>query len=275
MFEDSRDSYALNALDDSRPGTSERNSPAEFKNLKRTIKCAREFMASDAFRTISNDKVTVNGDREMLSIFCTTSHHHALTCAEDRTLLTGCVCSMDLVLMGSRSYAMQDLYGRILKNVVKARRNTSELSGVGPAMHVCLAWLCHAAQCRVSDVVPGGEIFPDAERYIRERLEQSRLPLVLDSDRAELAVFQLCRVLDLLAVCDLRSQSPVDRSILIFVICRLLLDKNSCCAVQNRASLAIENILNASSLTKRATLVEFSNIFSLISGTCLWPSHFH
>ncbi|ETN86561.1 hypothetical protein NECAME_16261, partial [Necator americanus] len=75
----------------------------------------------------------------------------------------------------------------------------------------------------------------------------------------------VCRVLELLSVCDLRSQSPVDRSILIFVICRLILDKNSCCTMHHKASLAIENILNASSLTTRATLVEFSNIFSLIS----------
>lgn len=105
------------------------------------------------------------------------------------------------------------MFNRSLRSVVQARRNTtSEHSGVGPAMHVvsfllffvpsrgklkffddlqCLAWLCHAAQCSVSDVVPGGEIFPHAERYIRERLEQSKLPLVLENERAELAVFQV------------------------------------------------------------------------------------
>ncbi|KIH57301.1 hypothetical protein ANCDUO_12509 [Ancylostoma duodenale] len=234
LLEDSRDSYAFNAtLDDSQPGTSDRDSPAVCRSMRRTIKSAKDFMASDAFKTISNDRVTVNGDREKLSIFCSTSEH---------------------------------VFNRSLRSVVQARRNTtSEHSGVGPAMHVCLAWLCHAAQSSVSDVVPGGEIFPHAERYIRERLEQVKLPVLPENERAELAVFQVCRVLDLLTVCDLRSQSPVDRSILIFVICRLLLDKNTCCAIHNKASLAIENILNASSLTKRAALVEFSNIFSLIS----------
>ncbi|EYC02715.1 hypothetical protein Y032_0098g3089 [Ancylostoma ceylanicum] len=246
--------------------TSERDSPAVCRSMRRTIKSAKDFMESDAFRTISNDRVTVNGDREKLSIFCSTSEHHALTSAGDRSLLSGRVCSMDMVLMSSRSFLMNDVFNRTLRSIVQARRNTtSEHSGVGPAMHVCLAWLCHAAQCSVSDVVPGGEIFPHADRYIRERLEQAKLPVLPENERTELAIFQVCRVLDLLTVCDLRSQSPVDRSILIFVICRLLLDRNTCCAIHNKASLAIENILNASSLTKRAALVEFSNIFSLIS----------
>ncbi|CAJ0597358.1 unnamed protein product [Cylicocyclus nassatus] len=269
LLEDSRDSF-LTALDDPQPGTSERDSPAACSNLRRTIKSARDFMESEAFKTISNDKVTVNGEREKLSIMCTTLQHRALTCAEDRSLLHGRICAIDLALLGSGSYVMNDVFERNLKNVVQTRRNTtSEFSGAGPAMHVCLAWLCHAAQCRVSDVVPGGEIFPDAERYIHERLEQNELPVVDENERSDLAIYQLCRVLDLLAVCDLRAQSPVDRSILIFVICRLILDKNSCCTTQTKASLAIGNILNASSLTKRATLIEFSNIFSLISDDLL------
>ncbi|KAE9412653.1 hypothetical protein Angca_001380, partial [Angiostrongylus cantonensis] len=153
-----------------------------------------------------------------------------------------------------------------MREIVQARRNiNSSHYGICPAVHVCLAWLCHAAQCRISSIVPGGEVFPRAERYIHERLEQANLPEVSENDRIELAIFQLCRVLDVLSVCDLRSQTPVDRSILIFAICRLILDRNTCCALQYRASLAIENILNASGLTKHITLVEFSSIFPLIS----------
>lgn len=53
--------------------TSERESPAVCRNMRKTIKSAKDFMASDAFKTISNDRVTVNGDRERLSIFCSTS----------------------------------------------------------------------------------------------------------------------------------------------------------------------------------------------------------
>ncbi|KAK6745765.1 hypothetical protein RB195_012091 [Necator americanus] len=267
LLEDSRDSFVFNAtLDESQPGTSDRDSPYGCRNIRRTIKSAKDFMASDAFKTISNDKVTVDGKREKLNIFCTTPEHYALTDADGLSLLCGRLCSMDLALLGSKGYLMNDVFERCLRGVVQARRSTrSEHSGVGPAMHVCLAWLCHAAQCSIRDVVPGGEVFPHAESYIRERLEQRKLPTVPESERTELAVLQVCRVLELLSVCDLRSQSPVDRSILIFVICRLILDKNSCCTMHHKASLAIENILNASSLTTRATLVEFSNIFSLIS----------
>ncbi|KAK6034456.1 hypothetical protein COOONC_28036 [Cooperia oncophora] len=106
----------------------------------------------------------------------------------------------------------------------------------------CIAWLAHAAQCSVSELVPRGEVFPHADRYIHERLKQEDLSTVPQDDRVDLAIFQICRVLELLSVFDLRSQSAVDRSILIYAICRLALDKSSCCTMQHRASIAIENV---------------------------------
>lgn len=234
--------------------------------IRSTIKSAREFIASDAYITIKKDKLTVNGERQKLSIMCSKEKHHALLSADDRASLSGRVCSMDYALMGSKQFPLNNVFDSAMKGIVQARRSgSSEKIGVGPPVHVCLAWLCHAAQCSIRDVIPGGEVFPHAERYIVERMERKELPEVPNEDRTQLAVLQVCRVLDLLSVCDLRSQQPVDRSILMFAICRILLDVNSCCSIQYRSSLAIENILNASSLTKRATLVEFSNIFPLIS----------
>ncbi|KJH46432.1 basic region leucine zipper [Dictyocaulus viviparus] len=224
------------------------------------IESARNFIESDAFSNIKKDRVTVNGEREKLSIYCSNLKRRS---SEDQASAKGQVCSMDLVLMASKDYPLSGLFEHVIRKVVQARRNTnSSLYGVGPPIHVCIAWLCHAAQCSISSVVPGGEVFPQAECYIQNRLEQTSLPEIDRDSRTELA---LCRVLDVFSVCDLRSQAPVDRSILIFAICRLLLDKNTCCAIQYRASLAIDNILNASSVTKRITLVELSSIFPLIS----------
>ncbi|KAJ1354485.1 hypothetical protein KIN20_011451 [Parelaphostrongylus tenuis] len=222
------------------------------------IKSVKDMIRSDAFNGTTKDKITINWEREKLTILCSKEKHHALMSARDQALLRGRVSSMDLVLMASKKFP--------LTGVVEARRNADSAHyGRCPAVHVCLAWLCHAAQCSISSVVPGGEVFPRAERYIHDRLEQATLPEVDENDRIELAIFQLYRVLDVLSVCDLRSLTPVDRSILIFAICRLVLDRNTCCGVQYRSSLAIENIMNASALTKHATLTEFSSIFPLIS----------
>ncbi|VDL83314.1 unnamed protein product [Nippostrongylus brasiliensis] len=231
--DDSIDSFRFNVPQCDSPLATEKGRSDRNDLLKSTLKSARDFIESDEFALISKDKLTFNGKREKLQIFCSTPKH---------------------------------VFDRVIRNIVQKRREvSSDKFGVGPAIHVCLAWLCHAAQCSMGDMVPGGEVFPHAESYIHRRLTKTELPEVPEGERVELAVLQVCRVLDLLTVCDLRSQSPVDRSILAFAICRLLLDANSCCAMQYRGSRALENILNASSLSKRTTLVEFSNIFPLLS----------
>ncbi|WKY02982.1 hypothetical protein Q1695_016351 [Nippostrongylus brasiliensis] len=264
--DDSIDSFRFNVPQCDSPLATEKGRSDRNDLLKSTLKSARDFIESDEFALISKDKLTFNGKREKLQIFCSTPKHHALRSSEDRSVLGGQVCSMDFVLMASAQYPLTDVFDRVIRNIVQKRREvSSDKFGVGPAIHVCLAWLCHAAQCSMGDMVPGGEVFPHAESYIHRRLTKTELPEVPEEERVELAILQVCRVLDLLTVCDLRSQSPVDRSILAFAICRLLLDANSCCAMQYRGSRALENILNASSLSKRATLVEFSNIFPLLS----------
>ncbi|VDO82041.1 unnamed protein product [Haemonchus placei] len=53
------------------------------KHIKSTIKSAKEFIESDAFATITKDKVTVDGEREKLNIMCTTPERmsHSLVCS--------------------------------------------------------------------------------------------------------------------------------------------------------------------------------------------------
>uniref|UniRef100_A0A0K0D243 Uncharacterized protein n=1 Tax=Angiostrongylus cantonensis TaxID=6313 RepID=A0A0K0D243_ANGCA len=269
-MDDSQDSCRLNsALIDyhqSSASTSNRANGCSSKDpIEDVIKSTRSFIESDAFNTITKDKVTVNWGREKMLILCSKEKHYALMSTEDQALARGRVSSMDLVLMASKNFPLAVVFEHAMREIVQARRNiNSSHYGICPAVHV-VRFANQITQCRISSIVPGGEVFPRAERYIHERLEQANLPEVSENDRIELAIFQLCRVLDVLSVCDLRSQTPVDRSILIFAICRLILDRNTCCALQYRASLAIENILNASGLTKHITLVEFSSIFPLIS----------
>ncbi|VDL85684.1 unnamed protein product [Nippostrongylus brasiliensis] len=207
--DDSIDSFRFNVPQCDSPLATEKGRSDRNDLLKSTLKSARDFIESDEFALISKDKLTFNGKREKLQIFCSTPKH---------------------------------VFDRVIRNIVQKRREvSSDKFGVGPAIHVCLAWLCHAAQCSMGDMVPGGEVFPHAESYIHRRLTKTELPEVPEEERVELAILQVCRVLDLLTVCDLRSQSPVDRSILAFAICRLLLDANSCCAMQYRGSRALEN----------------------------------
>ncbi|VDO93810.1 unnamed protein product [Heligmosomoides polygyrus] len=159
--------------------------------IRSTIKSAREFIASDAYITIKKDKLTVNGERQKLSIMCSKEKHHALLSADDRASLSGRVCSMDYALMGSKQFPLNNVFDSAMKGIVQARRSgSSEKIGVGPPVHVCLAWLCHAAQCSIRDVIPGGEVFPHAERYIVERMERKELPEVPNEDRTQLAVLQ-------------------------------------------------------------------------------------
>uniref|UniRef100_A0A1I7XSL2 Cyclin_C domain-containing protein n=1 Tax=Heterorhabditis bacteriophora TaxID=37862 RepID=A0A1I7XSL2_HETBA len=119
--------------------------------------------------------------------------------------------------------------------------------------------------------------FPMTDVYDRSlrRIIETRINPNLSATGKGPSINTVCRVLDMLSVCDLRCQSPSDRSILIFAICRLLLDRLSTCSIHQRASVAISNvnmtypILNASSLSRRSVIVEFSRLFPLISDSIL------
>ncbi|CAJ0930233.1 unnamed protein product, partial [Mesorhabditis belari] len=209
---------------------------------------------TDLSKQILNDFETTK--YEMGSVLGSNSDYHAIIEEGDISRLFGELNAFELSLMGSSSVPLASFH----KKAVNDLAFDDDVLGPQITLDDCLAWFSRAGGCKIHDLLPPAEIFPNAEKYSK-KLEQYGLPIISERKEVEKTIIlQMTRVLEFIRKMCLSSLSIEHIAMLLFVLLRISIDRLAEYRIRTGIFHVLTKIFNCEAARQRKIIAEFSAI---------------